>query len=57
MKREEEYVESFEALKKVLPAAIHPMLEVSNNWLIAQYEKIEDEMLEMIKKRAVRKAD
>ena len=54
-KRKEIYTASLDALKKMLPEPVHSVLDNTNKWLMEQYEKLEDEMIEKIKKQYIGK--
>jgi hypothetical protein len=48
--REQNNEETIDAMKKLLPAAVHPIIENTNKWITEQNERIEDEIIENIKK-------
>jgi len=49
-RREKINKESLESVKAVFPPAVHPILESINRWIMEQNEKMETEMLGMIRK-------
>lgn len=54
-RREEMYNASLDTIKKMLPEPVHPMLDNANRWLMEQYGKLENEMLERIKNQNYKK--
>ena len=52
-RREQAARESFDALKKMLPVTVHPILETASKWITEQNERFEDQLLESIKKQVL----
>lgn len=49
-RREQTSLEAVDAMKKLLPAMIHPVIDNTNRWMQEQNQRIERELLERIKK-------
>jgi hypothetical protein len=54
-RREDIYNASLDSIKKMLPVPVHPMLDNANRWLMEQYKRLEDEMIERIKRHNLKK--
>jgi hypothetical protein len=49
-RREQASQETLDAMKKLLPMPVHPILDNANSWIMEQNERIENEVIDKVKK-------
>lgn len=49
-RREQTNQETLDAMKKLLPITVHPILDSTNRWIMEQNERVENEVIDKVKK-------